>query len=266
MDTLDDETIEKNLLNLWQKSRTKKVIKRNNEVKEQPIIDEKTGKKKRKKQLPLKPRYNINQDDKTDTINFITEAGIDEAGRGPLFGRVYTACVILPTAETSDFDHSKIKDSKKYTSKKKLMEVYEYIKEHALAYSVCYETEETIDLINIRQATLKCMNRTIEEIKKQMVPDYLLVDGCDFYTKENIEYICIEGGDNLYTPIAAASILAKVERDLYIEKLCEENPYLDEYYALSKNKGYGTKLHIDGIKTHGISIWHRKSFGICKNY
>jgi ribonuclease HII len=262
MNLLESNTIENNLLNLWEKTRTKNVIKRS-KIKEIPLIDEKTGKKIRKKQQPLKHRFHYNEELPEHSNNFIIEAGIDEAGRGPLFGRVYTACVILPS---NNFDHSKIKDSKKFTSKKKLMEVYNYIIDNALAYSVCYETEETIDSINIRQATLKSMNRCIENIKKKLEPQYLLVDGCDFYTKENIPYICIEGGDNLYTPIAAASILAKVERDIYIEELCKENPYLDEYYGLSKNKGYGTKLHIDGIKNHGISLWHRKTFGICKNY
>jgi ribonuclease HII len=81
-----------------------------------------------------------------------------------------------------------------------------------------------------------------------------------------IEHKCIEGGDNKYCAIAAASILAKTERDKYIEALCEENPELDEKYGLVKNKGYGTKKHIDGIKEHGITEYHRKTYGLCKNY
>jgi ribonuclease HII len=254
---MEPDTIEQSLINLYNSKRTKNVIKRKEKISKPPIIDEKTGKRIRRKQEPLSSRYNISD-------NIVYEAGIDEAGRGPLFGRVYCACVILPNNDK--FEHHKLKDSKKYTSKKKLNEVYEYIKEHALAYSVCYEDEKSIDDINIRQATLKCMNNCIEEIKKQIIPDYLLVDGCDFYTTSNIPFICIEGGDNLYTPIAAASILAKVERDIYIEKLCNKYPYLDENYGLSKNKGYGTKAHIDGIKKHGISLWHRKTFGICKSF
>ena len=82
----------------------------------------------------------------------------------------------------------------------------------------------------------------------------------------NISHTCITGGDNKYTSIAAASILAKTERDLYIETLCEENPILNERYNIVKNKGYGTKEHIDGINTYGISDFHRKSFGICRNF
>ena len=83
---------------------------------------------------------------------------------------------------------------------------------------------------------------------------------------ETIPYTCVEGGDNKYTAIAAASILAKVERDKYIEELCGKHPELIEHYAINSNKGYGAKKHIDGIKEHGITIWHRRSFGICKNY
>jgi ribonuclease HII len=78
--------------------------------------------------------------------------------------------------------------------------------------------------------------------------------------------VCIEQGDNIYSAIAAASILAKVSRDEYIQKLCDDNPTLDEYYNLRSNKGYGAAKHIDGIKQHGITEWHRKSFGICRRY
>jgi len=105
---------------------------------------------------------------------------------------------------------------------------------------------------------------------------HLLVDGNYFNTIhqlntitnkiEMITYNTIEGGDNKYSAIAAASILAKVERDKYIDELCAENPTLVEYYGLNSNKGYGAKKHMEGIKAHGITEWHRKSFGICKNY
>ena len=81
-----------------------------------------------------------------------------------------------------------------------------------------------------------------------------------------IEHKCIEGGDNKYCAIAAASILAKTERDKYIGALCEENPELKEKYGIHKNKGYGTKEHLVGISNHGISKWHRKTYGACKFY
>ena len=83
---------------------------------------------------------------------------------------------------------------------------------------------------------------------------------------ETIPYTTIEGGDNKYTAIAAASILAKVERDKYIDELCTANPELSEHYGINSNKGYGAKRHIDGIKKYGITIWHRISFAPCKNY
>ena len=202
----------------------------------------------------------------------ILEIGIDEAGRGPLFGRVYTGAVILP--KDTDFDFTQMKDSKKFTSVKKIKEVAEYIKENALAWTVTYKDEIVIDKINIRQSVLTSMHDSIKNIMIKNKKYFLLVDGNDFkpYMKyENdtfnqIEHKCIEGGDNKYCAIAAASILAKTERDKYIEDLCEEHPELKERYSLDKNKGYGTKLHIDGIKKYGISKWHRKSYGICKDY
>ena len=76
--------------------------------------------------------------------------------------------------------------------------------------------------------------------------------------------MCVKGGDNTYACIAAASILAKTERDAYIEELCDEHPYLDEYYSIRGNKGYGAKQHMLGINTHGITKWHRQSFAPCK--
>ena len=218
----------------------------------------------------------------------IFEIGVDEVGRGPLFGRVYTAAVILPKDDT--FDHSKMKDSKKFHSKKKIEEVSKYIKDNALSWYVSFEDEKVIDEINILQATQKSMHHSILQTKKQFnmsqknknqeeFVDYnynLLIDGNYFnpitYLNkktnkiEIIPYITIEGGDNKYSAIAAASILAKVERDKYIEDLCDQNPDLSLHYGIDSNKGYGSKRHLDGIKEHGITIWHRRSFGICKNY
>jgi ribonuclease HII len=80
------------------------------------------------------------------------------------------------------------------------------------------------------------------------------------------KYKCIKEGDNKNINIAAASILSKTSRDNYIEELCEQFPYLIEHYDLQNNKGYGSKKHLEGIKEHGISIYHRRTFGICKNY
>ena len=234
-----------------------------------------------KRQLNLLKKF-YNEDEN------IFEIGVDEAGRGPLFGRVYTAAVILPKDDT--FNHSLMKDSKKFHSKKKIEEVAKYIKENALAWYVSFEDEKKIDEINILQATQQSMHTSILEVRKQFnkkqseifkeeKKDYsynLLIDGNYFNPItvlnkkinkiEALPYLTIEGGDNKYSSIAAASILAKVERDKYIDELCQENPTLSEYYGIDSNKGYGAKKHLDGIKEHGITIWHRRSFGICKNY
>jgi ribonuclease HII len=243
-------------------------------VKELKIVKEK------KPQNVLKSCHN--QDEK------VFEIGVDEAGRGPLFGGVYTAAVILPKDDS--FDFSKVKDSKKFHSKKKIEEAAEYVKQNALSWHVSFADEKKIDEINILQATQLSMHISIEEVRKkynkQMKEngrkekvDYnysLLIDGNYFnpittFNKETnkietIPYITVEGGDNKYASIAAASILAKVERDRYIEKLCEENPELADHYGIDSNKGYGAKKHMDGIKEHGITIWHRRSFAPCKNY
>ena len=233
-------------------------------------------KKPRQVQKPLQKFY------KEDANIF--EIGVDEAGRGPLFGRVYTAAVVLPKDDS--FDHSRVKDSKKFHSKKKIEEAADYVKQNAIAWYVSFEDEKVIDEINILQATQRSMHSCILETRKQIIgkmkengSDYkieLLIDGNYFNPItmlnkttskiETIPYTTIEGGDNKYTAIAAASILAKVERDKYIDDLCEKNPTLSEYYGIDSNKGYGAKRHLDGIKAHGITIWHRRSFGICKSY
>ena len=250
------------------------ISKRNPKKIVETIQPEVVVKKKRNVQQPLKHMF--------DTDTTIIEIGIDEAGRGPMFGRVYAGVAVLPKDDS--FDHSQMKDSKKFHSKKKIEQVAEYIKENAIAWAVEYEDEQTIDDINILQATQSAMHKGIKNVLHQLSKltdiDYnkilLLVDGNYFKpitilnknkTKlETIKYQMVEGGDNKYTSIAAASILAKVERDAYIDKLCEENPELIEHYGIDSNKGYGSKKHMDGIKQHGITKWHRKTFGICKEY
>ena len=212
------------------------------------------------------------------------EIGIDEVGRGPMFGRVYCAAVILP--KSTEFKFELMKDSKKFTSQKKIIEASEHIKTHATAWAIEYVDEQTIDSINIRNATHGAMHKAIRSIlekqqQKHLTKDnyneqyYLLVDGNDFkpfiYLNEKsdileqINHVSIEGGDNKYCAIAAASILAKVERDAYIREMCDKYKKLHEYYSLESNKGYGTKAHLEGIEKYGISPWHRKSYGSCKS-
>jgi ribonuclease HII len=199
------------------------------------------------------------------------EAGIDEAGRGPLFGRVYAAAVILnPTIE---YDYNLIKDSKKLSSKK-ILESEQYVKDNAIAWSVSFQTEKRIEQINILHATQEAMHEAVAGLSVK--PEYLLVDGNYFkpyniiilpdYNTYSIPHECVVKGDATYGSIAAASILAKTARDRYIKDLCSENPDLQQKYGIYNNKGYGAKIHIEGIKEYGITKWHRKSFGICKEY
>ena len=201
--------------------------------------------------------------------------GVDEAGRGPLFGRVYTAAVIL----SPDFDTTLLKDSKKFSSEKKIKESYDYIKQNALYYSITYKDEACIDKYNILNATIKSMHESVYCVLKDYVRDNdltnikIYVDGTQFkpcfFNDQWITHECVIKGDSIHKCISAASILAKVERDEYIRELCREKPELNERYGLLTNKGYGTKLHTEGIKQYGYSEYHRKSFKLksleCKN-
>jgi len=207
------------------------------------------------------------------------EIGIDEAGRGPLFGRLYVAAVVLP-GDSSLFNNPDIKDSKKIKNKKKMNALSDYIKENASAWAIHYIEHDVIDKINIRQAVFQGMHECIKEIigKLQINPitnkTFLLVDGNDFKpysifdnekeTLFTIPYETIEGGDNKYTAIAAASILAKCARDNYIYELCKQYPILSDHYNIHSNMGYGTKAHLEGILNHGITQWHRTSYARCK--
>jgi ribonuclease HII len=217
--------------------------------------------------------------------NELFEIGIDESGRGPLFGRVYTAAVVLP--KTSDaFHHEWMKDSKRFSSKKKMAEVAEYIKANAVSWAVTYQSEKEIDEKNILNATMDSMHASVKEVVQKLeVPPrdektfvqlrkeprvHLLVDGNYFrgllLFQDGIfqmaDHTCVTKGDNTYTAIAAASILAKVARDQYVHELCVQHPELVERYHLDTNKGYGTSEHMNGLRQHGPSPWHRTSFNL----
>lgn len=204
------------------------------------------------------------------------EIGVDECARGPMFGRLYTAAVILP--KDGPFHHDWMKDSKKIKSRTKMRELSDYIKEHAIAWHIDFIEASVIDEINIRQAVLKSMRNSIRQVLSNIESDgngiQLVVDGNDFppytifdnttETLREISSVTIEKGDGTYSFIAAASILAKNAHDEYILNLCEQNPLLKTRYSLHENVGYGTAKHMAGIKEHGITQWHRKTYGICK--
>ena len=193
------------------------------------------------------------------------EVGLDEAGRGCLFGPVCVAGVIWLDEDPNP--ELEIRDSKKVSEKKRTL-LKDYIKDNSIAYSIVLVDHDDIDKYNILQATLRGMHQCLDNITDIINIDTILVDGnhFDFYSDRNdnyINHICVIDGDNTYKSIAAASILAKTYRDEWINKLVDENPELEKY-DLRNNKGYGTKRHLDAIKEYGVTKWHRKSFGICK--
>jgi len=177
------------------------------------------------------------------------EAGTDEAGRGCLAGPVVAAAVILP----SDFRHELLNDSKLLSEKQRKL-LRPVIEKEALAYSVAFVDQKEIDKINILNASILAMHRSIEKLK--MVPEFIIVDGNRFKNYKNIPYQTIIKGDSKYLSIAAASVLAKTYRDDYMEEIHLDFPD----YNWKKNKGYPTKEHRNAIRAIGISFHHRKTF------
>jgi ribonuclease HII len=200
-------------------------------------------------------------------IEGVVEAGVDESGRGPGLGRVYTAAVIWPPGLESPL----VRDSK--TIKKSHMkESYDFVINNALAYHVDYATEEEIER-GILNANMASMHRSISGLYQHSymkdngrILNHLLIDGNYFepYMDPNGNYInhtTVIKGDGTYYSIAAASILAKWTRDQYIEKLCDDYPELDTRYGIRDNKGYlSAQAHKDGLVTYGYCQFHRKTW------
>ena len=182
------------------------------------------------------------------------EAGVDEAGRGSLAGPVTAAAVIFP----KDYKNDYLNDSKRLTEKKRI-ELKQIIENDSVDFAVCSIAPSTIDKINILNSTFKAMHGALNSLK--IIPDFIIVDGDKFKKFKNIKHKCIVKGDSKYQNIAAASILAKTYRDLYMIKQHDLFPY----FGWDKNKGYGTKFHIDSIFKHGLTKLHRKSFTIRKS-
>lgn len=179
----------------------------------------------------------------------LIECGVDEVGRGCLAGPVFAAAVILPKNFTSE----NIKDSKKLSEKAR-QRILKEIEENAISWSVEMVSPSDIDKHNIQNATFGAMNKAINNLSVK--PEHILVDGNVFNSFEDIPYTCVIKGDNEYLSIAAASIVAKVYRDEYMKKIHEDFPI----YSWDKNKGYGSKKHIESIIEEGITHHHRKSF------
>ncbi|MBO7359605.1 MAG: ribonuclease HII [Clostridia bacterium] len=185
---------------------------------------------------------------KAHAEGYATVCGIDEAGRGPLCGPVVAAACILPPGLVIE----KLNDSKKLSPKRR-DELFDIIKENALSFSVASASVEEIDGLNILEATLLAMRRAVAGLT--LKPDYLLVDG-NVFRGFGIPGESVISGDALSPSIAAASILAKATRDRMCSELDEKFPG----YGIAKNKGYGTKDHIEALFRLGPSPCHRKKF------
>lgn len=179
--------------------------------------------------------------------------GVDEAGRGPLAGPVFAAAALF----AQDFEDDLIDDSKKLTAKKREA-LFDIIKEKALAYGIASVSADDIDKYNIYEATKICMKKAIEQIGIDY--DLIITDAMPLYVK-NKKVIAMIKGDAQCLNVAAASILAKVSRDRYMDELDKQYPE----YGFAKHKGYGTKAHIDAINKYGpIDHVHRKTFAPIK--
>ncbi len=188
----------------------------------------------------------LNQETSDSLYNLI--GGVDEAGRGPLAGAVFAACVVLNPANKIEG----ISDSKKLSEKKRNKLAY-LIKRDSMAWAVASASVEEIDRINILQASLLAMKRAVENLP--FLPDKILVDGIHS-PKLNLQVQTVIKGDSLVPEISAASILAKTARDA--EMYCLHKSFPD--YGFDQHKGYPTKKHLEALQIHGISIVHRRSF------
>lgn len=186
---------------------------------------------------------------KLNFSDFILECGTDEAGRGCLAGPVTAAAVILPNS----FSNPILNDSK-LLSEKKRISLKSIIENEALTFAFQHIFPDKIDAINILNASILAMHESIDSLKIE--PEFIIVDGNKFKPYKSISHQTIIKGDSKYLSIAAASILAKTNRDAYMEKIHEEFPM----YNWKQNKGYPTQEHRDAIRKYGISKYHRKTF------
>lgn len=181
----------------------------------------------------------------------IREAGCDEAGRGCLAGPVYAAAVILPKR----YRNRDLNDSKKLTAGQR-ERLRDEITARAVAWKIASCSNREIDTMNILRASITAMHRAIAGLKEE--PLLLLIDGNRFYVYNNIPHHTIVRGDSTYLSIAAASVLAKTERDRHMEELDALYPQ----YGWRHNRGYPTADHRRAIREHGITPYHRLSFNL----
>jgi ribonuclease HII len=183
----------------------------------------------------------------------ILVAGVDEVGRGALFGPVVAAVVVISSSRLTELEDLGVKDSKQLTPKSRIALVPQ-IQKVALASQIGLANAIEIDRLNILQASLLAMRRAVMTLKVK--PDLCLIDGINLIPDLDLPQESIVRGDCLSPAIAAASIIAKVWRDRAIERLARRYPQ----YDLAANKGYGTKKHLLGLEKYGVSPQHRLSF------
>ena len=186
---------------------------------------------------------------KSNYSGFELEVGTDEAGRGCLSGPVVAAAVILPP----DFHHDLLNDSKQISEAKRKI-LRPIIEAEAVSFGVSFIHNEEVDTLNVLQASITGMHRSIEQMSVE--PEFIIVDGNKFKPYKKIPFETIVKGDAKFKSIAAASVLAKTYRDEFMEKIHEEFPY----YNWKKNKGYPTQEHRAAIVKHGATKYHRMSF------
>ncbi len=177
------------------------------------------------------------------------ECGTDEAGRGCLAGPVTAAAVILK----DDFTNTILNDSKQLTEIKREF-LKPVIETDSLSFGVAHVFQEEIDSINILNASILAMHKSISQLNPS--PEFIIVDGNKFKPYKNVPFETIIKGDAKYMSIAAASVLAKTYRDHYMTQIHEEFPM----YNWKQNKGYPTKEHREAIKKYGVTKYHRKTF------
>jgi len=213
----------------------------------------------------------------TEVQDFVEDeyqVGVDEAGRGPCFGPVVAAAVLLPDP-SDDPRWDQVTDSKAVSAKKRQV-LQAFIKEASAGYGIGVASVEEIVENNIRNATFMAMHRAVDDLaarwKAAFGRDYpleidrLLIDGNAFRPYPGIPHTTLVKGDSKSKAIAAASILAKTHRDGLIGATCDAHPHYDTWYGLRSNQGYPTPQHKEGIRLHGITPFHRRKDAPCRGF
>lgn len=196
-------------------------------------------------------------------------AGVDEAGVGPLMGNMVAGAVILPP----DYDTKNLKDSKKMSEKKRTQQFEVITQDPSIMFGIGIVTAEEIDTLGLGKCRRLVFHRALDQLYEKygiLKIDQIIVDGNlfeDYHNPNNemVNHICVPKADDIYPCVSAASILAKHTRDQQVYQLCEQEPQLAAMYKWLQNKGYPTKDHMSAIQEHGVTPYHRRSYGPCKN-